>query len=534
MWRSLSEGLRRFEQAATRPGAPWLAGGVALGVYLVIALGVLGTSAVWSPDTGAKLWQMQSLRFEDGALRWDLRYRGRELDPELRFADEPYAHAVILTVVGDELHLRRLPVFPALLWPFDQLFGNSGRVLLPALAGAALGVMALLLVPTADRRPWMWGLVAFASPVTIYSVLVWEHNLASAVALAGVVWALHCPRASTRAWLGVGALLGGALYLRVETALVTGPFLVALAALDAERRRGAVVAFAGLLAGAVLYPITQNAMFGDPVPQNMTHIVLPFSYLSDAGLNAVRAFLVGPFTHGSINTGAWGMLWAWAALAAFILAAFSLRSGWLLLLALTAALAVMFLLTDVPYQAAHGLLFTTPWVAVALCRIPDLLRASPRARLLAAAALLATLAYAVAILVLRGATPDGGREWGSRFAMTLFPLLAVVAAWPSVRPRETHRGTELAAALASVVPALLFVLGIGFQIRGLITIERVLDDGARFHRQLAALEDEAIVTDVWWLALDAVPAELELPIYTVEGLEEPGVWLAAARRHGVG
>lgn len=58
----------------------------AFSIYLGVAWFILPPNALWSPDEGAKLWQVRSFRLEEGQAAYDVLYAGRAIDPELKFA----------------------------------------------------------------------------------------------------------------------------------------------------------------------------------------------------------------------------------------------------------------------------------------------------------------------------------------------------------------------------------------------------------------------------------------------------------------
>ena len=156
----------------SRPPSPALAGAIALAVYLFTAWFVFEAGAPWSPDEGAKLLQMLSLRIEDGALRFDIAYTGRALDPALEFALTGSPRD-LLSVIDGRLELERLPAFPLLTLPFYHWIGVYGLYLLPALAGAAIGPLALGLIERGERRALMWVLIGSVLFLSLFYFRFW-------------------------------------------------------------------------------------------------------------------------------------------------------------------------------------------------------------------------------------------------------------------------------------------------------------------------------------------------------------------------
>lgn len=119
-------------------------GGLVLLVYAIVALFVLPPAALWSPDEGAKLLQVQNLRWHDGQLSYAIRYTGQAIDPTLEFAQADSFG--LLRIREGQLYFQRLPLFPLMTLPFFAAFGMAGLYMLPALAGAACGVLAVQLL----------------------------------------------------------------------------------------------------------------------------------------------------------------------------------------------------------------------------------------------------------------------------------------------------------------------------------------------------------------------------------------------------
>src|SRR4051794_31632020 len=100
--------------------AAWLA---ALLIYNLVALVFLSPNALWSPDEGAKLLQVQNLHWRDSRLSFGIAYTGKEVDPTLAFA-QPDAVG-LLRVRDGELYFQRLPLFPLLTLPLFNAFGTA-------------------------------------------------------------------------------------------------------------------------------------------------------------------------------------------------------------------------------------------------------------------------------------------------------------------------------------------------------------------------------------------------------------------------
>jgi multisubunit Na+/H+ antiporter MnhB subunit len=501
---------------------------IALLLYLGIAWLVLPSGAPWSPDEGAKYLQLTSLRLEAGRLALDIPYPGAGLDPELEFTLREHPKD-LLRVAGGKLVLERLPLFPMLVWPLYAGLGNYALPILPAVLGALSAVLALSLLPRGDRRVAMWALIAFGSPVFIYSLLFWEHTLAVSLALAGAWLLLHeLSNHEQRAlcWILGACLLAAAVYIRLEAALFAGALLAACWLLCADLRRWTLLAGLAFLLLLLPYRPTHRALFqNQPLPVNARYLNLPLAYLRHAQWRAIPDLLVGPPDEEGIHPGWLGGLWSAAALAA-IAPSFKRQPTPATLrlqrlgLALSGLTATYFLFTPTPYRAAHGLLFTTPWTLLGFTRRAEVWSAGGlRARILLATAYLGLGGYALAILGLRGSSPQGGLEWGARFALTFYPLLALAAAWDWRTKPRIDRWIIVA----------LIILGMGFQVRGLASIRSDLQTNRALNQVIAELPGEPVLTDLWWLALNAAPVYADTPLYTIKSPQEGAAWIAHAQ-----
>lgn len=501
---------------------------LALLVYLGIAWFILLPQAFCTPDEGAKLLQLQNLRWEDGRLAHDIAYPGRDIDSDLQFAQHDPVRG-FLRVRDGALYFQRLPVFPLLVLPFFRWFGFPGLYLLPAIGGAASGVLALQLLKRSDRRFGMWMLIAFGSPVFVYATIFWEHTLATSLGLAGAWLAFHLgptPR-KTLGWIAVGILLGISVYIRLEMMIFALAWLFACWVVFRDGRWGPV--WAGISLGLVMLPYRplHGIMFaGQKIPDHAAWLFYPFAYLALAKWRAVPELLIGPPVEGAIDTGWLGDLWA---VAAVIVIGCSLgaksspakRAIRLTGLAITAIVGAAFLFDGTLYPAAHGLLFTTPWALLGLARAREVWQCSSwRGRIVVLATILGLIGYTVGIIVLRAGSPQGGLEWGARFAMIFYPLLALLAAWDLGADRRDVK--------TLVIVGVLMLLGFGFQTRGLWTLRYGKQINAALDRAIVETPERHIVTDLWWMPLNAAPVYSEKEIFVTDTPEELRSWVELA------
>jgi len=383
------------------------------------------------------------------------------------------------------------------------------------------------LIGRGERRLSIFLLIAFGSPVLIYATIYWEHTLATSLGLGGALAIFGIHKAS-RISLGhklalacLGAvLMSAAIYLRQEiiifaAALLTGSWFV-----WKEHRRWYILTAILLFLLLLPYPTIHRTLFaGEGLPLNARYLNLPFAYLKSAHWGAVPDLLVGPPDDEGLDSGWLGGLWSIGAILALTQCFSTDRTSKRLErvgLGISAILAVYFLFTSTPYRAAHGLIFSTPWALLGLTRGPEVWRTGDqRGRVIVLTTYLGLGAYALAMLVFRGSSPHGGLEWGARFALTFFPLLAMIAAWDW----RNKPWIDL------VIIAVLILPGFGFQVRGLLTIRHDKQIAAELNRTLVRLPEEDIITDLWWLLLNAAPIHGQKAFYAAREPERIAEWV---------
>ena len=508
----------------------------ALILYLSIAWFFLGMKAPWSPDEGAKYLQLTNLRLEAGKLGLDIPYGGRELDPSLEYALSEHPKD-LLRVVGDKLSFERLPVFTLAVWPLYQLFGAKGLVIFPALFGALCTVLAVSVCPPPNRRLAMWVTIAFASPLFIYSTLFWEHSMATAFALAGAYLILNdltdtgvSSNRRVLRWVLGGCALGAAAYVRLETILFSGALLFACWVLIEGRRSWVLLAGLVLILTLLPYQPAHRALFqGQPLPSNARYINLPLAHLRTVRWRAIPDLLVGPPEEGGIDAGWLGALWSAAAITSIAFSfnrspALIWRTIKQLCLMICAAIAAYFLFTSTPYRAAHGLLFTTPWALLGFTRAAEVWAyGESRMRVLIGTYTLGLVGYALIILGIRASSPHGGLEWGARFALTFYASLALIAAWDWKSQPKIDRWMII----------VIILLGVGFQVRGLLSIRNDLHTNGNLNQAILDLPEDQVLTDLWWLPLNAAPIQAGKEFYSIGSPGEGASLISVASERGI-
>jgi hypothetical protein len=491
-----------------------LALGVVIGtIAIAVGLALLPDRVVfWSPDEGGKyldLLQMDS----PVRLRHPLPYPGRALDPELEHVPILYYYQD-----GSELTSWWPSWFPALSAPFYRHFGFAGLTLIPVLSGILIGFAVYHTVSAGAKAvAYAACLTLVGSPIVFYSFTFWEHTLHTLLVLLGCLAAIRSrTRSSLRGYGISGALLGLALYLRLETVF----FLAGLGlteALTLYQRRGghipwrrhlrrwglfALCLAVTLLPYGVLYAVNDGNLGGrfhnpdyeprrigpyPPAVHSGSAEVLPNLLLGTrrhegADLPPTLRWLFAVATVGSA-------LWPWL---------HGKRSEPIAIASVLTlvTLCSRILFSDETYAALHGWVVSAPWIVLAgwACH-PAADAATRRWGYLG---LFSSLAF-LGASVLQGWEGQGGLQWGPRYALPLYPLLSIGAA------RGLGRAiARLPDARVWLLGALITysILGLGFEVRGLHTMTTRKNAYAAWADRLAALPEETVITtDAHCLAL---------------------------------
>ncbi|MEA2573964.1 MAG: hypothetical protein QOH93_1262 [Chloroflexia bacterium] len=550
---------------------------ILLAALYVAALISMPPEGLTQHDAGAKYLQVRNLRLAPNGLDWSINYPARPLDPELRFV--PFRDRQHY-IDGERIYLQ-WPIFLGLLTRIPwKVLGFWGLYVVPLLSGLGTLWAAYLLalkVGVSPRLAWTAiPLLGLATPVSIYSLLFFEHTLAALLVtlslLSGFVAVRSGQPASRALWLNA-ALVAVAIYFRSELyvlALVMGLVYAYMVWRDRAWRRAFrqwVGAFAiSLVPLWVFYAVTEGTIlplhaiwyFQGSDSSSSGGIELPaVRYIASAGWRVVPDFLFGPQSFpSSPRFPFWAEMLGLVGLALCALLAVAkllrVRDGidrWrlpalglgLLLLAVPSLFAV---LSGELYYNLHGFLLASPFVALALWPAggdttqttrEERQPLSPQSWLQIVTLLYVGL-HALIISVLSGLGPISRHEWGQRYLLPAYPALVVLALLAITRMVEAYRGRSFA--LYRVVPVLatglLALLGVLLSVRGYAATFTERTQVVAWQALAGTLPGrEPIVTDVWWLPLNLAPVFYTRPIMLAEGDERLGEWARQMRERGV-
>lgn len=536
--RGLTLMLSRVSKTLGRTGAaPWIAAvGLAL-LYGFLSVAVLPPALFWSPDTACKFLQLQNLRW-NGGLDDSIAYPGRDLDPELRFL--PFDDPFVRVGADRTIHFVWPPLFALLCLPLFRAFGGVGLHVLPVLAGVGSAALAGLL---ARRIAGGGGLVAgalagVATPLFCYSLLFWEHTLGTLLSTLGVWWLLG-RRDGGFSWraAGAGCALAAASALRSEVLmLVLALTLVGLVLPcgNGSRRAAGWTAGAAFVATSAPIWLYQLATTGRALPVTTVNrwAGLNVARILEAPQHLIPDLLVGdnvplvlavPFCLAIAAT----LALSWFGRGRMGAAAFF---AGLAAVAVTGVQVLAWMNPRLPSSSAfHGMLAVAPLLVVGLCRPPG---AAVGATEGAAYRFLlwTTVVYAAVYAGSAVLTENGGLEWGPRFFLPAYPLLAALTVgwWrrgdPALRRTSLGRAAIVALALLSIAAQGRGVVGIHTGLRWQLAVNEAVEGIA---------DGSPLIATRWWMPTVVIGSYRRIPMFHVADRAGIERWLAAAAARGL-
>ncbi len=530
-----------------------------LGIYAA-SLSILPRHVFWMPDEGAKYMELHSVHWA-GDIRYEVPFPARRIDPGFEFLPHPELFPRPSIASDGSLYLAfQTPVlFPLVSRVPLRLFGLTGIYVLPLVSGWCIAILSGALMSRIHPRwaPFAVLLVGVATPVWFYSLVFWEHTVACVFALLAVAIVTASPRWRPAAVLAVTAALTAAATLRFEMlAFAVAVFLGWGVSSLAARRQPSVpaltppaahwplrrwvlhfllVAFAaGLLVvfDAALTLRHRKLLVSVPV-----RIEAALTGLWSAPGSLVEVFIHSPISEGPAISDAIAITAGIAVLLCFV-AAFvkSARAEAVFVLPGCAALlafSLFLLCTAQSYRSLHGLFPVAPFLIL----WPYALRHAWRERSHILLALtnvslfhFATGLVAISMSYISGGKLEVGMEWGQRYLLILYPVLAIATLVSLRTYQRSERPQWLRRAFTAAVAAMMIV-GVGLEIRGLTMLYNTRQGLSKWERALRA--EGPIVTDVWWLPSAVAVLFTEHEMFFVSGRADTARWVELAAVHGV-
>jgi hypothetical protein len=331
--------------------------------------------------------------------------------------------------------------------------------------------------------------------------MFWEHTLSAGLFTSALWGVLQSWRTGQIRWLLIGGILAsGATFIRTESVGVT--FGVILTLWFYRWRWGLSLLLSYLLASIPWMLFNQWAMdhfISRQWGQSVLTVNVPLlTVLSQTGIWSIPYWLFNAPRVAAFDLGVWPLSIAMTLTITLILLSWSKR--WYRLAFIAHAGLVIIcgwvLLHTEGYRSVHGFILIAPQVLFAAW----LYSARPHnACALFATIILGVLTIYSAIYLTRGWEAAGGLQWGPRYMLHLYPLLSVasligVVLWIERLKFSDHR-------ILLGLYALCILIGLGYEVRGLIAAGNTLRFYAQTQQALKSLQNEVIVTDCSWLTM---------------------------------
>lgn len=487
-------------------------------VLMFIILFILAWPSITSllffiSDTGLRYLQIQEL-IEHGWRTFAVDYPGYRFDPGLRHV--PYYD--VYYVINEQLYLSITPFFPFLASLLYAAVGKAGLVLLPVLGGVLTAAAGYFLARYGRlRHPFvfLWGII-LCTPVLFYSLELWDHTLASGLALSGVALLAYALQQKAR-WplIASGILVSLAIGQRGEVIVLAPALAFALLLVTWPRLQATLLYVVGGVIGAVPVALLNYLWVGHPLglplaPRLFGYGIPDYYGVSKAlpvvegtpGTLMLRITHVGRLLfHIERGDSVAAVATLLAILSVFLLV-FALRLRryrTIRVFGLSLVLAVLayglWLIRGLEVSLV-GLVTSFPLIAFCLVSVNSGDNGAGRHnvyRLLAVSAWLFILFSLLLTMV--GYGSHGGAQWGARYLLPAYPMLLYMAFYSYELLRERVQG-QLRQAL-TVTFAGLLIVALVFQLGGV----RLLLQGKETHRRplhdlIGSLPTDVILTNM--------------------------------------
>jgi hypothetical protein len=388
-------------------------------IYAALAFLILPQAAFFSSDSGLKLIQVQNL----AAKRWSdftLDYPGREVDPELRYVPINNPPAFIRE---GELYAVYPVTFPLLTTPLYRILGYAGLYIIPLTSGLLTLVITWWLARlTGGGGVSSIVVLGLCSPLVFYSVVFWDHTLGTMLSTLAIAVVVKNLENAWKPWLVAGGILVGlAVWVRSEMYVMGLVMTVALFLLASRRFVYTLSLCLGMLLALVPLWIFQFLVYGDLIGPHVGHLAW---LAEEVPVTTDRVAIIYHTLLEGNSSPALSFLYIMAFVAsAMLIRSSTLRRRNVLIIVNFGILAIVTIPNILEASGGRplgGLITTAPFLVFGFT---SLLNSSvgQRNRFLLAIG----LGYTALVCVL---TPvDPGLQWGPRFLLPIFPLLAVVA-----------------------------------------------------------------------------------------------------------
>lgn len=531
---------------------------IALGAVLfiyILGLALSPKNVFWSPDEGSRFIMANIL--SSGSEQEDRSvYPGISNDPDFRFHPGYYKYKGFMYPIPNNDGTYKFPwgiAFPYLSGQLFRYLGIYGLFMIPLISGWLITLLAWKIVKKQDPSLAIWTilLVGLGTPIYFYTQVYWDHTLATLLGIFSLYILATNPNSSFKTKSLVILPLILAISLRVE--MLAFALALGFAWLITQRRISTTKRFSfdpkgklrNIIILLVILLLIIFIFLALPARYSGEFIRLGKDFLSDENLYvSAVGFLernINELPHVLINYTASEGLWlpeglGWLGIFALVICIFAVlvrsrRVEFALIipsLLLMCGLTLYAVLTTQHYRSLHGFIICIPYSLIAIFGLNEAWKRREYSELLVyLSALLYFFLGVTSILVFRAGKATRswpGLEWGQRYLLTLYPILALLSLlaikryWDSQRPQIFK---------LVVIALTVFMMAISFsiQLRGVWMLRQSRQTIAVWSNYLQMQSKDPVVTDAWWLPASLAPFFTTHEMYLVLNADDFSEWL---------
>ena len=547
--------------------------GVVLTVY-IISLTLSPNNVFWSPDEGVRFLMANSLTSgpEQGNNKG---YAGIIRDPDFRFYPGYYKYSWFMYPIPQDDGTIKYPWavgFPRVAGLFYRAYGITGIYVIPLLSAWLITLIiwrfSINLIPSLAF--WAILLVGLGTPIFFYSQVFWDHSLATLLGMVALFTLATKPQLSINSIFLIVLPLVIAITLRVE--MIAFALAIGLAWLVSLRRvpkglkfpkltnkkmpqlnpalskvenpkrfiRNSLISIMFLLFLALILYFLLPVRYAGEFSRLGKDFLTQKDFLASAGgflarnIKALPHLLINSSASEGLQLSA-GLEWIGIVALLICIPISIIRARDIDSYLLISSLTVMFgliliaIFSTQTYRSLHGFFICAPY---ALISAHGLKKAWQRRRyqelVVYISAVLYFLIGTAAVLVFRAGKEVKswpGLEWGQRYLLTLYPLLAILSLL-ALRDYWKSQSSKILKVAVIGLTIILMTMSFSIQIRGIWMLRESKLTIRSWLNNLEIHTSDPVITDEWWLPASLATFFTTHEMYSFYDADDFSHWLS--------
>lgn len=524
---------------------------VILSSYLILSLHVMPVHTFWGGDMGIKVIQIINL-VEKNWRDLSVDYPGKEIDTQYKFSPmKPPTSYLRDGKVYLNFSIGSI-LLPAVL--FSQ-FGYRGLYVIPAMASFLLLIVSYLLARSFLSRSFSTlsiPILGLTTPLFFYSIVFWEHSLAALFVLLSLLFLIRPPlKSNPVSYTLSGFCLGLSIMVREELYLFIPATILAYIIVIGRNKTHifkVLYIFIGVSVAIVPYWILHYYLYGSPLgPHIVTNIETQRaielesqdSYIKDTYLAFVNLFgrkvfqiisnfyfflfgLIGEEekTHIIFRVTQSVALGIPYLSLLFFATIHGLRKKenlivFNLLLILVASIIITW--KSLFSGTSHSLFSISPFIVFSFLAIGSLIEF--KRDNVPSLLIILCFIYIMLLVLMSPSWRGGGKQWGPRFLLYIYPLMIIVALkfFDVMRRQNFKTSTEKFLIFCAII---LITIGFFHEILGVKQLYNHKKNMQEIILRLSDIDSQNIVTRVWWLPQEAATIFYKKRFFYIDSVDE--------------